>query len=66
MKKNQRKTLFIRQRQAYDNVLAYLKERKTYPVAEEKMLMDGIKIVLDNGWTISEQEMIQLMEMCGI
>jgi len=35
-----------------------LKERKTYPVAEEKMLMDGIKIVLDNGWTISEQEMI--------
>jgi hypothetical protein len=30
------------------------------------MLLDGLKLVLDNGWTIGEPEMTQLMEMCGL
>lgn len=47
-------------------MLAFLKERDSIPVAEEKMLMDGLKLILDNGWTLGEPEMIQLMEMCGL
>jgi hypothetical protein len=35
-----------------------MKERESIPVAEEKMLMDGLKIILDNGWTLGESEMI--------
>ena len=30
------------------------------------MLLDGLKLVLDNGWTIEGAEMKQLMEMCNI
>ena len=30
------------------------------------MLLDGIKMVLDNGWTIQEQEMLQLFDMCKL
>ncbi len=30
------------------------------------MLLDGLKLILDNGWTIGEIEIIQLMEMCGL
>ena len=65
-KKVQRKKEFIHQKQAYDKVLQYLKSRDSIPVAEEKMLLDGLKLILDNGWTIGEIEIIQLMEMCGL
>jgi hypothetical protein len=47
-------------------VLAFVKERNSIPVAEEKMLMDGLKMVLDNGWTLGEAEMVQLMQMCSL
>ena len=30
------------------------------------MLLDGLKLVLDNGWTIGRAEMEQLMEMCNL
>jgi hypothetical protein len=43
--------------QAYEGLLEYLRVRKCIPVAEEKMLLDGLKLVLDNGWTIGRAEM---------
>ena len=48
----------IAQKTAYSNVLEFVKERNSIPVAEEKMLMDGLKLVLDNGWTLGESEMV--------
>ena len=36
------------------------------PAAEEKMLLDGLKLVLDNGWTVGAQEIEQLMTMCHL
>lgn len=30
------------------------------------MLLDGLKLVLDNGWTIEGPEMRQLMQMCNL
>lgn len=44
----------IAQKRAYDDVLNFVKQRNSIPVAEEKMLMDGFKLVLDNGWTLGE------------
>ncbi len=35
-------------------------------MSEEKMLLDGLKLVLDNGWTVGAQEMEQLMQMCNL
>jgi hypothetical protein len=35
-----------------------LKSRDSIPVAEEKMLLDGLKLILDNGWTVGEIEII--------
>ena len=64
--KNERRNLLIAQKIAYSNVLQFVKDRNSIPVAEEKMLMDGLKLVLDNGWTIGEAEMVQLMEMCDL
>jgi hypothetical protein len=44
-----------------------LKLRKDIvPIKEEKMLCDGLKLVLDNGWTVDKPEMEELMEMCGL
>ena len=64
--KNERRNLLIAQKRAYTNVLEFVKERNSIPVAEEKMLMDGLKLVLDNGWTLGEAELVQLMHMCGL
>lgn len=52
--------------QAYDDLLESLRLRNCIPVAEEKMLLDGLKLVLDNGWTIEGPEMRQLMQMCNL
>lgn len=52
--------------QAYEDLLEQLRVRKCIPVAEEKMLLDGLKLVLDNGWTVGTAEMGQLMEMCNL
>ena len=33
------------------------------PLAEEKQLLDGLKLVLDNGWTVQIKELIQLFDL---
>lgn len=55
--KVQRLNRYQNQCKAYDNLLQELKSRSCIPVAEEKMLLDGLKLVLDNGWTVDGQEM---------
>lgn len=52
---------------AYKNVLEFIKVRgHVIPVAEEKMLLDGLKLVLDNCWTIRTDEFLQLCDLCGL
>jgi hypothetical protein len=46
--------------------LDFIGVRGSIPVAEEKMLLDGVKMVLDNGWTIQDEEMLQLFDMCKL
>ena len=45
-------------------MLVYIKERVgCHPLAEEKQLLDCLKVVLDNGWTVCTEELIQLFDM---
>ena len=39
-------------------VLQYMKERKSKPVMEEKQILDGIKIILENGWILETKEVL--------
>lgn len=52
------------QLEGYSKILNFIGVRGSIPVAEEKMLLDGVKMVLDNGWTIQDEEMLQLFDMC--
>lgn len=44
-------------------MLVYIKERDGHPLAEEKQLLDCLKLVLDNGWTVGTEEMLKLFDM---
>lgn len=60
--KKQRAQRFLlnqKQRRAYMQVLQFLKARGTAPMQEEKQIMDGIYILLQNGWTIKTDELIK-------
>ena len=43
-----------------------MKERESLPVAEEKQILDGIKVVLDNEWTLRESELLEIFDMAGL
>ena len=30
------------------------------------MLLDGLKVILDNGWTVGPQEIAELLALCGL
>ena len=36
------------------------------PAAEEKQILDAIKILLDNGYTLGEHELLQIFDMIGL
>jgi len=36
------------------------------PAAEEKQILDAIKIVLENGYCISETEMLEIFDIVGL
>ena len=44
-------------------MLVYIKERNGHPMAEEKQLLDCLKLVLDNGWTVGTEEFLKLFDM---
>ena len=52
-----------KQREAYCKCLEYIGIRGSIPLAEEKQLLDGLKLVLDNGWTIKTEELLQLFDL---
>ena len=78
--KQMRHDLNKKQKDAYDLVLQFMKERNTKPVQEEKQILDGIKIILENtkiifenikiilenGWILQTEEMLQLFETLGL
>ena len=43
--------------------LEFIRERKKIPLAEEKQLLDCLKLVLDNEWTVGTEEMLKLFDM---
>ena len=62
----ERSNVYEHQKSAYKKVLQFIKERKYTPVAEEKMLLDGLKLVLDNGWTVRAEELLELCDLCDL
>ena len=44
-------------------MLEFIKERKKIPLAEEKQLLDCLKLVLDNEWLVGTEEMLKLFDM---
>lgn len=44
-------------------VLEFVKARRKIPLAEEKQLLDCLKLVLDNEWTVGTEEMLKLFDM---
>ena len=44
-------------------MLVYIKERDGHPLAEEKQLLDCLKVVLDNGWTVGTDELLKLFDL---
>ena len=47
-------------------MLVYIKERDGHPLAEEKQLLDCLKLVLENGWTVGTAELIKLFDMLDL
>lgn len=43
-----------------------MKERKSKPVMEEKQILDGIKIILENGWILETKEVLQFFESLNL
>ena len=47
-------------------MLVYIKERNGHPMAEEKQLLDCLKLVLDNGWTVGIHELFKLFDWLNL
>ena len=50
--KAKRRELHQKQVESYNTLLTFIKERGALPVAEEKQILDALKIVLDNQWVL--------------
>lgn len=55
-----------KQKEAYELVLQFVKERNSKPVKEEKQILDGIKIILDNGWIMQTEELIKFFDTLSL
>ncbi|CDW73792.1 UNKNOWN [Stylonychia lemnae] len=60
-KKMERMSLNNQQREAYNKLLHFLEKRSKAIQPEEKQFMNIIKIVIDGGWVIREQEFEQIL-----
>lgn len=43
-----------------------MKERGTKPIIEERQILDGIKIILDNGWVVETQGLMAFFDMLSL
>jgi len=64
--KQMRHELNRKQKDAYELVLQFMKERNTKPVQEEKQILDGIKIILENGWILQTEEILKFFDGLGL
>ena len=64
--KADRYDLNIKQKHAYQTVLLFMKERGTKPMQEEKQILDGIRIILENGWVVKTEELIKYFDLLGL
>ena len=55
-----------RQKDAYYQMLLFIKERGTNPLLEERQILDGIKLILENGWTLHTDECQHFFTMIGL
>ncbi len=47
-------------------MLQFLKDRDTKPMVEEKQILDGIHIILENGWIIQTNELLQYFDLLSL
>lgn len=68
MKKTRAQRFLLNQRQkkAYQQLLQWMKERATEPVQEEMQIMDGLFIMLNNGWTVKTEELLQSFDLIDL
>ena len=83
--KHRRQETVTRQKEAYQKLLSFLKDRRkqsyvaeakgaipngdkasTLPAAEEKQIIDAIKVVLENGYTVGDYEIRQIFDLIGL
>ena len=43
-----------------------MKERGTKPIIEERQILDGIKLILDNGWVIETEGLMAFFDMLSL
>lgn len=65
-RKEKRKALNVDQIQAYQLILKYAKERTALPLAEEKQILDCLKLILENGWIVGDEELIKLFAVLDL
>ena len=56
----------LKQKDAYCQMLLFVKRRGTNPLEEERQILDGLKIILENGWSVETQELLRFFQMIGI
>lgn len=47
-------------------MMLFIKKRGINPLSEEKQILDGIKLILDNNWIVETQEMLQFFSIIGL
>ena len=47
-------------------MMLFIKQRGINPLGEEKQILDGIKLVLDNNWVVETTEMITFFNIIGL
>ena len=47
-------------------MMLFIKERATNPLSEERQILDGIKLILENGWIIETNELKMFFSMIGL
>lgn len=43
-------------------MLIFIKARKAHPMEAEKQILDGLKVILDNGWVIATAELVEFFD----
>ena len=47
-------------------MLKFLQNRSTKPMQEEKQILDGIYIILENGWYLQTDELLKYFDLLGL